>query len=172
VVVGTIRRYELNTCGPAYVAVGDGGNVEGVYRNFVDEVDPSLGKYFCERSYTQRFNNTTPEVPDFLAGYQRAPHPLGCRTVSLERSYIDRNNVPRSTPMGLGEIHPELPDHYWCVRAEQPALPVVSTPVVSARWLTSWLTACGVLSAERQRDRPSCGGGKAMMHTLGACLSP
>jgi hypothetical protein len=96
------------------VAVGDGGNVEGVYRNYVDEVDPSTNISFCERSYAQRFSNTTGEVPDFLAGYQRAPQPRGCRTVSLERSYIDRNKVPSSTPMGLVGNHPQLPDHYWC----------------------------------------------------------
>ena len=28
-------RYQLDTCGPMYLTVGDGGNVEGPYRNFV-----------------------------------------------------------------------------------------------------------------------------------------
>ena len=35
------RRYNVDTCGPMYVVIGDGGNIEGPYRNFVDEVDPS-----------------------------------------------------------------------------------------------------------------------------------
>lgn len=32
-----VFSYEPNTCGPIYVTVGDGGNVEGLYRQFVDE---------------------------------------------------------------------------------------------------------------------------------------
>ena len=33
-------RYNVDTCGPIHVVIGDGGNIEGPYRNFVDEVDP------------------------------------------------------------------------------------------------------------------------------------
>lgn len=159
------RRYQLNTCGPSYVALGDGGNVEGVYRNFVDEVDKSTNKTFCERSHMHRFNNNT----DSLPGYQSAPQPPACRTVSFERSYIDRNKVPGSTPMGLKsntDLSGTQP-YYWCVRPSGLRSP--STPVVSARWLASWLLppACSPLSVREPKPLR-----RAMTHILRACLSP
>ena len=30
-------NYQMNTCGPVYLLLGDGGNVEGPYRQFIDE---------------------------------------------------------------------------------------------------------------------------------------
>ena len=33
--------YKLDTCGPMYITIGDGGNIEGPYRNYVDEINPA-----------------------------------------------------------------------------------------------------------------------------------
>lgn len=37
-------RYKLDTCGPIFVTIGDGGNIEGPYRNFVDQINPNTNK--------------------------------------------------------------------------------------------------------------------------------
>ena len=36
-----MNDYKLDTCGPMYITIGDGGNVEGPYRNYVDEINPA-----------------------------------------------------------------------------------------------------------------------------------
>ena len=41
-------KYELDNCGPVWLTIGDGGNVEGPYRNFVDEINPATNKTYCE----------------------------------------------------------------------------------------------------------------------------
>jgi hypothetical protein len=43
-------KYQEDTCGPAYFTLGDGGNLEGPYRDFVDQVDPldPLNRTYCE----------------------------------------------------------------------------------------------------------------------------
>ena len=36
-----MNDYKLDTCGPMYITIGDGGNIEGPYRNYVDEINPA-----------------------------------------------------------------------------------------------------------------------------------
>ncbi|KAG1674589.1 hypothetical protein FOA52_001838 [Chlamydomonas sp. UWO 241] len=43
-----VYNYTVDACAPIYVTIGDGGNIEGPVRSFVDGVDPSTGKTFCE----------------------------------------------------------------------------------------------------------------------------
>ena len=43
-----MRNYKLDNCGPVYLTVGDGGNIEGPYRNFVDEINPATNLTYCE----------------------------------------------------------------------------------------------------------------------------
>ena len=43
-----IYNYTINTCGPIHITIGDGGNVEGPYRNFVDEVNINTNATYCD----------------------------------------------------------------------------------------------------------------------------
>ncbi len=43
--------YQPDMCGPMYVTIGDGGNLEGPYRSFIDEQDKRYDDQnvtFCE----------------------------------------------------------------------------------------------------------------------------
>ena len=39
-----VYDYQPNACGPVYFTLGDGGNVEAPYRNFIDDLDPLATK--------------------------------------------------------------------------------------------------------------------------------
>ena len=47
-----LYQYKINQCGPVYLSVGDGGNIEGPYRNYVDDIDPATKGPWCVSSST------------------------------------------------------------------------------------------------------------------------
>jgi acid phosphatase type 7 len=72
-----VFQYERHTCGPVYVTIGDGGNIEGPYRNYVDDVvTGSNGITYCEAMWSQKMNGPP--------GYQSQVHPLGCPTLTYQ----------------------------------------------------------------------------------------
>eukprot|EP00878_Enallax_costatus_P047102 GHUV01057496.1.p1 GENE.GHUV01057496.1~~GHUV01057496.1.p1 ORF type:complete len:373 (+),score=76.41 GHUV01057496.1:799-1917(+) len=38
--VKPINNYKVDECGPVHITIGDGGNVEGTYKDFIDTVNP------------------------------------------------------------------------------------------------------------------------------------
>jgi hypothetical protein len=82
--VGLICRYGVDTCAPAYIVIGDGGNVEGLYRNFVDDTDPSTNKTYCEK-----MTNPNALSKDGQGPYiQRRIQPPDCNTVTFQLPYV------------------------------------------------------------------------------------
>ncbi|GFH10112.1 purple acid phosphatase [Haematococcus lacustris] len=82
-----VYNYERDTCAPIYVTVGDGGNVEGPYRNYVDEINPDTNKTYCELLTTggRTPNQLQASNPSgWGPGYQRTAHAPGCPTLSWE----------------------------------------------------------------------------------------
>ncbi|KXZ54062.1 hypothetical protein GPECTOR_5g17 [Gonium pectorale] len=80
-------KYRPDTCGPIYVTIGDGGNVEGPYRNYVDEINPATNKTYCE---ALNYGGVGPVAMAASApsawgpGYQRMAHPPGCPTLTFQ----------------------------------------------------------------------------------------
>ncbi|KXZ43141.1 hypothetical protein GPECTOR_100g13 [Gonium pectorale] len=80
-------KYQPDTCGPIYVTIGDGGNVEGPYRNYVDESVPATNKTYCE---FLSYGGVGPLAMAASAPsswgpiYQRMVQPPGCPTLSFQ----------------------------------------------------------------------------------------
>ncbi|PNH09476.1 Purple acid phosphatase 15 [Tetrabaena socialis] len=80
-------KYKPDSCGPMYIVIGDGGNVEGPYRNFVDEINPATNKTYCE---SLAYNGVGPVAmaasnpSGWGPGYQRAAHAPNCPTLSFQ----------------------------------------------------------------------------------------
>ncbi|GFR53263.1 hypothetical protein Agub_g16045 [Astrephomene gubernaculifera] len=82
-----LYKYRPDSCGPVYLTIGDGGNVEGPYRNFVDELNPATNKTYCE---SLNYGGVGPVAMSSSAptawgpAYQRMSHPPGCPTLSFQ----------------------------------------------------------------------------------------
>ena len=69
-----------------YLTVGDGGNIEGPYRNFVDEINPSTNLTYCEglksggKTPNQAFTANTPWPPYIQTMVQTS----SCPTVTFQ----------------------------------------------------------------------------------------
>ncbi|KAL6764742.1 Metallo-dependent phosphatase-like protein [Haematococcus lacustris] len=77
--------YKKDSCGPMYVVIGDGGNVEGPVRNFVDQRNPTTNLTYCEMLRTA--DGLDPNSVDPAAwgpDYQRMAHLPGCPTTSWQ----------------------------------------------------------------------------------------
>lgn len=68
-----MNNYTLDACGPVYITIGDGGNVEGPYRNFVDEKVPNspTNATYCDASFARK-----PSAPTMA--------PAGCAPVTFQ----------------------------------------------------------------------------------------
>eukprot|EP00955_Chlamydomonas_euryale_P069431 360458-Chlamydomonas_euryale.AAC.9 len=82
-----IFNYTIDQCGPMYFTLGDGGNVEGPYRNFVDQVDPASNKTYCEG--LEYKGNGPNEIysngnDGWGPSYQLQAIPPGCPTTSWQ----------------------------------------------------------------------------------------
>ncbi|KAG2423817.1 hypothetical protein HXX76_014977 [Chlamydomonas incerta] len=89
-------KYQPDTCGPIYITIGDGGNVEGPYRNFVDEINPNTNKTYCE---ALNYGGVSPVAmaasnpSGWGPGYQRAAHAPGCPTVTFQPATSVNNGL-------------------------------------------------------------------------------
>ena len=79
----------MDTCAPAYILVGDGGNVEGVYRNFVDEINPTTNRSYCEALV----DPNTLAMDAHGPAYQRQAHVEGCPTLSFQPPYVYGDSI-------------------------------------------------------------------------------
>ena len=77
-------NYAKDQCGPVYITIGDGGNVEGPYRNYVDDIVPGSTPptTYCAAAFT----NSIAANPYFAPspGYQTQVHPAGCAITSYQ----------------------------------------------------------------------------------------
>jgi len=78
-------QYASNACGPAYITIGDGGNVEGPYRNFVDELVPGTTTTFCANAWAASLSAAPTNSP-ICPSYQRSAQPpnSACPTASYQ----------------------------------------------------------------------------------------
>ena len=100
-----VYQYQRNTCGPVYVTIGDGGNIEGPYRNYVDDVVPGApnGMTYCEAAWSTTMNGPP--------GYQSQVHPPGCPTVSYQ--------APSGVAGGPGALpDPTNSSVFYCQRSQ------------------------------------------------------
>ena len=104
----SIYNYNRDPCGTMHVTIGDGGNIEGPYRNFIDDIFPYTNTTYCEvlrgassgplSSSTSHdgglyvIPNTPPNDPKAVAanlygaGYQIASQLRTCPTMSFQAS--------------------------------------------------------------------------------------
>ncbi|GAX77671.1 hypothetical protein CEUSTIGMA_g5114.t1 [Chlamydomonas eustigma] len=83
-------QYSRNECGPVHVVIGDGGNIEGPYRNFVDQIniyDP-LNRTYCELLKYKGHgpNEHAAEGKKWGPPYQTQCQPPSCPTLSWQPS--------------------------------------------------------------------------------------
>jgi len=93
-----VYQYQLNPCGPIYLAIGDGGNIEGPYRKGVEEkLDPTGVKSnltYCDMLPTAPPTGTNYFNPAFspldqgvTPLYQYAANPANCPATSWQTPY-------------------------------------------------------------------------------------
>ena len=75
-------NYQKDSCGPVYVTIGDGGNVEGPYRSFVDDIVPGTNLTFCQAGFQSGINSNPFYAPS--PGYQTQVHPANCPVTSYQ----------------------------------------------------------------------------------------
>ncbi|KAG2441245.1 hypothetical protein HYH02_010088 [Chlamydomonas schloesseri] len=89
-------KYQPDTCGPIYITIGDGGNVEGPYRNFVDEINPKTNKTYCEALNYGGVNPVSMAASNpsgWGPGYQRQAHAPNCPTVTFQPATSVNNGI-------------------------------------------------------------------------------
>jgi hypothetical protein len=76
-------NYQKDSCGPVYLVVGDGGNVEGPYRNFVDDIVPGTTNLtYCQAAWGTTIASNPYYSPSPV--YQTWAHPPGCVITSFQ----------------------------------------------------------------------------------------
>ena len=75
-------NYQKDNCGPVYITIGDGGNVEGPYRSFVDDIVPGTNLTFCQAGFQSGINSNPFYAPS--PGYQTQVHPANCPVTSYQ----------------------------------------------------------------------------------------
>ena len=123
-------NYQRDDCGAIHVVIGDGGNIEGPYRNFVDDIFPYTNTTYCEilkGSSSSQLSSSTSyagglfSVPNFLPNdtlavksnsyspsYQRASQPSWCPTMSFQPSNSVKGGpvvVPYSGPFNTTALN-------------------------------------------------------------------
>ena len=93
-----------NACGPIYFTLGDGGNVEAPYRNFIDDIDPAATAKnngttvtWCESTqgggahgiagnakYGSIFSSSYNPSSKWGPGYQKPVNPLSCSSFTYQ----------------------------------------------------------------------------------------
>lgn len=71
-------KYSKNNCGPVYIMVGSGGNVEGLFGRYVDDIDPGSHTSVCELQSGQP--SQRPGLPAWTWTYV----PYGCPTITWQ----------------------------------------------------------------------------------------
>ncbi|EFJ42112.1 hypothetical protein VOLCADRAFT_77270 [Volvox carteri f. nagariensis] len=79
-----VYKYQKNTCGPIYVTVGDGGNLEGLYRDFVDDISSSAGKPRCELFTASGLSPAALYYQNPGGWSSSGPRPSNCPTMSFQ----------------------------------------------------------------------------------------
>ncbi|GAX77692.1 hypothetical protein CEUSTIGMA_g5135.t1 [Chlamydomonas eustigma] len=90
-------KYEEDTCGAVYITIGDGGNIEGPYRAFVDQLDPlNNNASFCsELSYNGMGPNENLAAGKMWGpSYQTAWNPPTCQTITFQPSTSVNGGAP------------------------------------------------------------------------------
>ncbi|GLI71506.1 hypothetical protein VaNZ11_016727 [Volvox africanus] len=78
-----VYKYRRDNCAPIYVTVGDGGNIEGLYRNFVDGISSTKATY-CE-GFTASGQSPATLYYTNPGGWSSAgPRPDNCSTVTFQ----------------------------------------------------------------------------------------
>ena len=75
-------NYQKDNCGPVYITIGDGGNVEGPYRSFVDDIVPGTNQTFCQAGFQSGINSNPFYAPS--PSYQTQVHPANCPITSYQ----------------------------------------------------------------------------------------
>ena len=76
-------NYQKDSCGPVYLTMGDGGNVEGPYRNFVDDLVPGTTNVtYCLAAWGAAISANPYYSPS--PSYQTQAHPPGCVITSYQ----------------------------------------------------------------------------------------
>ena len=77
-------NYQKDQCGPVYITIGDGGNVEGPYRNFVDDIVPGSvpPTTYCAALWTNAIAANASYAPS--PSYQTWVHPASCPVTSYQ----------------------------------------------------------------------------------------
>ncbi len=147
-----VYQYQLSDCGPVYITIGDGGNIEGPYRNFVDDIVPGSNATYCEAAWAATLRAT----PDSNAanglppGYQSQVHPRGCRTVTYQRA--------SGVAGGPGAVpDPRAPDTFYCQRS-QPVWSAYRDPSFGFAGLTFVSDTQATYSWYRNVDQPAAAG--------------
>ncbi|GIM13200.1 hypothetical protein Vretimale_16381 [Volvox reticuliferus] len=79
-----VYKYRRDDCAPIYVTVGDGGNIEGLYRNFVDDISSTTKKTYCE-GFTASGKSPATLYYTNPGGWDSAgPRPANCSTVTFQ----------------------------------------------------------------------------------------
>ena len=140
-----VANYNRNPCGPVYVVVGDGGNIEGPYRNFADDFVPGTSTSFCTQAWAANFASN----PAYITSptYQLTAQPNTCGAQSWQSANGATN--------GLGFIaNPLGGAQYWC-QSSQPQWSAYRDPSFGFAGLTFLSDTQATLKWYRNADQNS-----------------
>jgi len=157
-------QYASNACGPAYITIGDGGNIEGPYRNFVDELVPGTSTTFCANSFSTTNASYYPGVPS----YQRAGQSSSCPTATFQAA-----NGVGGQP-GVVPLAGSSPPRYFC-QTSQPEWSAYRDPSFGFGSLTFLNASAAVFTWYRNQDQspgsPLVGADHAIYTRATSCAS-
>ena len=142
--------YKKNSCGPIYMTLGDGGNIENPYRNTIDDIDPlataknnGTAVTWCESTqgggahgtsgvakYGSVFSTSYNPNSKWGPGYQKPVNPLTCSSFTFQPG---SNSVGATSPGLVPD--PSLSGNYWCP-ASQPLYSAFRDPSFGFSFLT------------------------------------
>ena len=144
-----VYQYQRNDCGPVYVTIGDGGNIEGPYRDFVDDLVPGSNVTYCEAAWGAALRATpgSNAANGLPPSYQSQVHPVGCPTVSYQRA--------SGVAGGAGVLaDPASPDRFFC-QSSQPTWSAYRDPSFGFASLTFNSSMQATLTWYRNVDQAS-----------------
>jgi len=115
--------------------VGDGGNVEGPYRSFVDEVVPGSNTTYCAAAWsaTLRLTPDSNAASGLPPSYQSRVHPPACPTATYQRAGGVRVGAAGAIPDARNAAPAE--PRFFC-QSSQPAWSAFREPAFGFAGLT------------------------------------
>lgn len=140
-------NYTVDPCGPVYITIGDGGNFEGPYRNFMDEKLPGSTVSYCEVAAGRVMRAGVSLNNTWSPSYQLSAQPPSCVTLSFQPAEPGTVGLVPNPYDGTNST-------FWC-QSKQPAWSAYRDPSFGFASLTLLSDTSATWSWYRNVDQDS-----------------